>query len=303
MRIASVIFISFCFQMARAVPVPGCPAPTDAEFRMTTLATRQGANLNEPLKMDFDMGGSGDVDIWFIEKAGLVRKLNGATRTVSNVGKLNVHVQDEYGLMGIVLDPKFKANRWLYLFYMPNAQPYELRLSRFTVNAGQLDLASEKVLIKNAATVGWHGGGGLAFDPDGNLWVAIGDTRAGQVAAPNTNDLRGKILRIHPRDDGTYSIPEGNLFPKAADGGPVGALGLDHRKHGADRHLVPDFARELDHLACDRRLHLDGGLVGHHVGDLLIFPDLVADFDVPGDDLRLGNAFADVGQLEFVSGH
>jgi cytochrome c len=40
------------------------------------------------------------------------------------------------------------------------------------------------------------------------------------VAAPNTNDLRGKILRIHPRDDGTYSIPEGNLFPKAADGGP-----------------------------------------------------------------------------------
>ncbi|MEJ0105707.1 MAG: PQQ-dependent sugar dehydrogenase [Bacteroidota bacterium] len=30
----------------------------------------------------------------------------------------------------------------------------------------------------------------------------------------NTNDDRGKILRIHPEPDGTYTIPEGNLFPK-----------------------------------------------------------------------------------------
>ena len=53
----------------------------------------------------------------------------------------------------------------------------------------------------------------------------------------------------------------------------------------------------------DGAFHLDRRLVGHHVGDLLIFRDRVADLDVPGDDLRLGNAFADVRQLEFVSGH
>ena len=29
----------------------------------------------------------------------------------------------------------------------------------------------------------------------------------------NTNDLRGKILRIHVQDDGSYTIPSGNLFP------------------------------------------------------------------------------------------
>jgi cytochrome c len=29
--------------------------------------------------------------------------------------------------------------------------------------------------------------------------------------------LRGKILRIHPKPDGTYSIPEGNLFPPGTD--------------------------------------------------------------------------------------
>jgi cytochrome c len=35
-----------------------------------------------------------------------------------------------------------------------------------------------------------------------------------QRSASNTNDLKGKILRIHPEPDGTYTIPEGNLFPK-----------------------------------------------------------------------------------------
>ena len=33
-------------------------------------------------------------------------------------------------------------------------------------------------------------------------------------AAGNSNDLRGKILRIHVNEDGSYSIPDGNLFPK-----------------------------------------------------------------------------------------
>uniref|UniRef100_UPI00036D779F RICIN domain-containing protein n=1 Tax=Catelliglobosispora koreensis TaxID=129052 RepID=UPI00036D779F len=32
--------------------------------------------------------------------------------------------------------------------------------------------------------------------------------------AGNTNDLRGKILRIHPETNGTYTIPAGNLFPQ-----------------------------------------------------------------------------------------
>ncbi|HAI38129.1 MAG TPA: hypothetical protein DCM40_08410, partial [Maribacter sp.] len=38
-----------------------------------------------------------------------------------------------------------------------------------------------------------------------------------QKSAGNTNDLRGKILRIKPEADGTYSIPKGNLF---AEGTP-----------------------------------------------------------------------------------
>ena len=74
---------------------------------------------------------------------------------------------------------------------------------------------------------------GLAFDAQGNLYASTGDnTHPGESdgfspiderdgrgpwnalkSAANANDLRGKILRIHPEPDGTVTIPKGNLFP------------------------------------------------------------------------------------------
>ena len=80
-------------------------------------------------------------------------------------------------------------------------------------------------------------------------------------------------------------------------------IGFEHGEDRANRYLLADITGQLHHLARDGRFHFDRRLVGHHVGELLIFLDAVADLDVPGDDLRLGNAFADVRQPEFESGH
>ncbi len=80
-------------------------------------------------------------------------------------------------------------------------------------------------------------------------------------------------------------------------------VGLDHHQRRADRHLVADLARKLDHHARHRRFHLDRRLVGHHVGDLLVFLDPVPDRDVPRHDLGLGNTLANVGQLERKTRH
>src|SRR5690606_20743101 len=38
-----------------------------------------------------------------------------------------------------------------------------------------------------------------------------------QKGSANTNDLRGGVLRIHPEPDGTYTIPDGNLFPPGTE--------------------------------------------------------------------------------------
>src|SRR6185312_2518844 len=98
-----------------------------------------------------------------------------------------------------------------------------------------LDLSSKKVMLEVATQRDQccHTAGSIAFDAQGNLYLSTGDNtspratgyapideRAGrspwdaQKSSGNTNDLRGKIIRIHPEPDGTYTIPDGNLFPK-----------------------------------------------------------------------------------------
>jgi Glucose / Sorbosone dehydrogenase len=78
-----------------------------------------------------------------------------------------------------------------------------------------------------------HVGGKIDFDGDGNLYLSTGDdtnpfqssgftpiderdTRNpafdAQRTSANTNDLRGKILRIRVTSGGDYSVPAGNLF-------------------------------------------------------------------------------------------
>jgi glucose/arabinose dehydrogenase/PKD repeat protein len=111
------------------------------------------------------------------------------------------------------------------------------RLSRFTLTPDwRLDPASERVVLKVPADRGMccHVGGNIDFDADGNLYLSTGDDTNpfdsasyapidertdrnpafdAQRTSANTNDLRGKILRIRVNADGSYSIPAGNLFP------------------------------------------------------------------------------------------
>ncbi|MBD8063562.1 PQQ-dependent sugar dehydrogenase [Oceanitalea stevensii] len=113
--------------------------------------------------------------------------------------------------------------------------------------ANALDLSSEEEIIKVEAQRGQccHVGADIDFDGEGNLYLSTGDNTPASTpgasgyapnndapgmnpgfdarrGAGNTNDLRGKILRIAPLADidegvepgpGTsYTVPEGNLF-------------------------------------------------------------------------------------------
>ncbi|MCU0349107.1 MAG: PQQ-dependent sugar dehydrogenase, partial [Saprospiraceae bacterium] len=120
-----------------------------------------------------------------------------------------------------------------YVFYSLMEGGRRNRLSRFDFKDGTMHHSSEKVLLEVPEQVGCcHTGGSIDFDSKGNLFLSTGDNtnpfesdgfspadgRPGRElydarrSSSNTNDLRGKILRITPQADGTYTIPKGNLF-------------------------------------------------------------------------------------------
>jgi cytochrome c len=125
------------------------------------------------------------------------------------------------------------------------------RLARFRFDGNNLDLASEQVILDVATDRGvcCHTGGDIDFDGAGNLYLSTGDDTNpfqsqgfapiderpdrnpaldAQRSSGNTADLRGKLLRIRVESDGTYSIPEGNLFPPGTAGtrAEIYAMGL-----------------------------------------------------------------------------
>ena len=188
-------------------------------------------NLHEPMEMD-EIPGRG---ILLIERTGTIKLYDFAEEAMKKIGHIDVYHEDEDGLLGLAVDPDFNKNNWIYLFYSdPGANP-EQHISRFEMKGDSIDFTSEKIILTIPTMHKCcHSGGSLEFDKDGNLWIGVGDNtnpfesegyapideRPGrklwdaQRSASNTNDLRGKILRITPQADGTYSIPEGNLFPE-----------------------------------------------------------------------------------------
>lgn len=201
--------------------------PDESRFNKVVLAE----GLDEPTEFEVLADGR----VLFIQRKGEVRLLNPQSGEISEIARLDVHTEFEDGLMGLALDPDFASNHWIYLYYSPVGEAPRQHLSRFTFKDDVLDFESEKILlsVKTQRDECCHTGGSIEFGPDGNLFLSTGDDvnpfasdgfgpideqegRAAwdaQGSSANTNDLRGKILRIHPEDDGTYTIPAGNLFP------------------------------------------------------------------------------------------
>ncbi len=182
--------------------------------------------LTDPMEIDITNDGR----VFIIEWAGAIKIWEPATNEMRVVGWLPVEKKIEDGLLGLALDPNFDNNGWLYIYYSPIEKEQSFnRLSRFTYDGHLIDMESEISVLEvaNQRMHCCHSGGSVQFDNHGNLYLSTGDNSGGDREDPddtnrrhadqgrtagNTNDLRGKILRITPQPDGTYTIPEGNLF-------------------------------------------------------------------------------------------
>lgn len=211
--------------------------PEENRFAKVILAEK----LDEPMELTLL-----DQDrILFIERKGAVKLYNNQTRELKTIANIPVSTKyvnaagkeavAEDGLLGLNKDPNFAENNWIYLYYStPNAS--QNVLSRFEMKGDELLLDSEKIMLEVPVQREecCHTGGSIAWDKQGNLYLSTGDNtnphgsngfspsdeRPGrepwdaQKSSANTNDLRGKIIRIKPQPDGSYTIPEGNLFPE-----------------------------------------------------------------------------------------
>ena len=219
--------------------------PDEDRFTKTQLTFGE---LFEPTEMTI----LPNLDVLITQRRGEIMMYKNESKEVKQVGFLNVYwktsvpnVNAEEGVMGLARDPDFEDNNWIYIYYSPVDTSVN-RLSRFTFKNDTLDLATEKVIldVQSQREICCHTGGSIAFGPDGLLYLSTGDNSTpfnepgarfvnsgfgpmndlpgkeqydARRSSANTNDLRGKILRIKVNDDATYDIPDGNLFDEGND--------------------------------------------------------------------------------------
>lgn len=209
-------------------------ATLDGSFEKVVL----DSTTTDPIELSVAPDGR----VFYIERRGIIKIWHPDTETTTLAGYVPVTIAQEDGMMGLTLDPNFADNGWIYLYYSPPEGEPRNQLSRFTVEGDRVDLDSEvKILeVPTQREECCHTGGSLAFGPDGTLFLSTGDDTNpfdsdgfapiderpdrepwdAQRSSANTQDLRGKILRIRPHADGSYTIPDGNLFDDPEEGRP-----------------------------------------------------------------------------------
>ncbi len=153
----------------------------------------------------------------------LVTERVGRLRIVTPDGRISepvknvpaVYSEKQGGLLDVALDPNYAANRLIYLSYAEPVNTSGGTLASTAVARAELadnSLKNVKVIFRQDPKTqgGQHFGSRLAFAPDGNLFITLGDRGSHMEEAQNPANHIGTIIRIRP--DGT--IPDDNPFAK-----------------------------------------------------------------------------------------
>jgi glucose/arabinose dehydrogenase len=183
------------------------------------LRLQRIASFDQPV---YVTGPSADPSRLFVlQRGGAVMLLvNGRPRSHPFLTIPSVNSQDgEQGLLGIAFAPDYASTGRFYVDYTTASNDVTVvQYRRSAANPNLADPASaRRVLSIGHHAFTNHNGGQLAFGPQGDLYIGVGD--GGSENDPNgngqnTDTLLAKILRIDPSAGGGYTIPRGNPFAR-----------------------------------------------------------------------------------------
>jgi glucose/arabinose dehydrogenase len=176
-----------------------------------------------------------------LEYGGRVRVRPAAGGNLIDAGQLPTAVgRIEQGGLGLAVDPRFATTNRLYFYYSepntPENDRHRVAWTTLDPQTNQID-ANVTVILRGLYGPANHNGGGIAFGPDGHLYVGTGDTGCNCNCRPGTannyfptclTNLQGKILRIDrdgnvPADNplvGVNSVRACGANPQPCGSGP-----------------------------------------------------------------------------------